>query len=81
MRDLKMISLILNSNKNISAQRSKDLLDEDTIFVELINLKDRNEHIKILNYILDSFPEIYINHAFNGFSGTEFEYKLSVPKS
>jgi len=78
MRDLQTIGLMLNSNPNIQAKLSKDLLDEPTIIVELINLKNRNDHTKVLNYILDHYPEIFINHAFNGFSGTEFEYKLTA---
>jgi len=76
MRDLQTIGLMLNVNPNIQALITKDSLNEQTIYLRLVNLENRNEHTKVLNYIVEHYPEIFINHAFNGLSGTEFEYKL-----
>jgi len=75
MKDLQGTAILLNEHKKITATINKDLLGEASIHVEFINLKDRNEHTEILDYVLDNFPEIFISHAYNGFSGNSFEYK------
>ena len=78
MKTLQAIITELNTHENINAETSEDLLGNETINVKLYNLKSRCDNVTILSYICETYPEIYVNHAFNGFSGTEFEYKATT---